>query len=332
MADASSVVEETRSSVQTALDYQQHDLVSRAEWGTLSFEEAQHDYDRIFGILGHLVVLPLEQLTDQAIKQIKDQAEAVAETLEKVHTFSIETGNPTQIRSQLVSEVHQKADALYENVTPWIPYLAYARGDVEQNIQALTTSVTEARDLITTAEKEIREKGKSIDKIITAAREASAAAGAAVFTKDFDAESTALTNKAKTWLGASAILAAATIALAVVIFFVAEAGLDTGQLVQKSAARLVVLAVLFTGALWCGRVYKALLHQAAINRHRALSLQTFQAFSRAASDDATRDAVLLEATRAVFGSVPTGLLDSDSPGASGLQVVEVARRISEPAS
>ena len=113
------------------------------------------------------------------------------------------------------------------------------------------------------------------------------------------------------------------------MFFVAEAGLDAGQLLQKSASRLVVLAVLFTTTLWCGRVYKALLHQAAVNRHRALSLQTFQAFSSAATDDATKDAVLMEATRAVFGRMPTGFLDAtDSAGPQGVQVVEIAKRLS----
>jgi hypothetical protein len=113
----------------------------------------------------------------------------------------------------------------------------------------------------------------------------------------------------------------------VIAFFWVETGLDAGAIIQKSAARLAVLAIFFAGTLWCGKIYKALLHQAAINRHRALSIQTFQAFSHAAADDGTKDAVLLEATRAVFGNVPTGFLDgATGGGTSGMQILEIARQ------
>lgn len=328
MADQK-VADTTRLSAETALELRSEDLIKRPAWGTLSFEVAEKDLDRIYGILSHLVLLPLEHLTDQTLSQIDAQIAAVTETLGKLDSFAIEQTNPTQVRDQLVGEVHQRADAFYAAATPWIPYLAYVRGDVEQNIQSLTGAVIDARKLVADAKDDIEKKSKTIDKIVVAAREASATAGAAVFTQDFEKEAKRLTGQSKSWLAAAAVLAGIGVALAVVIFFTAEQGLDTGQLVQKSAARLAVLAALFAGAFWCGRVYKALMHQASVNRHRALSLQTFQAFSRAAKDDATRDAVLLEATRAVFGAVATGLIGTEPSAGSGLHVVEIARRIAE---
>ncbi len=46
-----------------------------------------------------------------------------------------------------------------------------------------------------------------MDDIIAKAREASAQAGAAVFSKDFDKEATKLAEKAEKWLTATALLA-----------------------------------------------------------------------------------------------------------------------------
>ncbi len=64
-----------------------------------------------------------------------------------------------------------------------------------------------------------------------------------------------------------------------------------------------------------------------LNRHRALSLRTLKAFSAAASDDQTKNAVLLEATRAVFSAGQTGYLDSAGGGESPMKIIEIAKSI-----
>jgi len=167
-----------------------------------------------------------------------------------------------------------------------------------------------------------------MDDIITKAREASAAAGAAVFTQDFNQEATTLSDKATKWLVATAFLGGATLVAAVLTWFWTQAGLDSGQIWQKVVSKFIVLSILLTATLWCGKIYKALMHQSAINRHRALSLQTFQAFSSAASDLQTKDAVLLETTRSIFSQCSTGYMDSTSSSSdSDARVVEIVKSI-----
>ena len=107
-----------------------------------------------------------------------------------------------------------------------------------------------------------------------------------------------------------------------------EATLDKGQIWQKMGTKLAILAILISATFWCGKIYKALMHQATINNHRALSIQTLQAFSAAVEDPTIKDAVVLEATRAVFGNVPTGYVDSSSSsGDSDIKLFEVAKNI-----
>ncbi|MFZ1547427.1 MAG: hypothetical protein WAT12_10065, partial [Candidatus Nitrotoga sp.] len=84
--------------------------------------------------------------------------------------------------------------------------------------------------------------------------------------------------------------------------------------------------------IWCGRIYKALKHQSTVNKHRANALKTFQAFVKAASNDNTRDAVLIETTRSIFASSPSGYLDTtDTPSDPSTKVLEIIKGSSSSA-
>jgi hypothetical protein len=313
-------------SLEKALEYQQKDMIRRNQWGSITFEKASHDLERIFAILAHLRVLPLEHLTDQAAAQIKSELDQVVSHLDSIDKFNIEQANPTQVRDSLVNAVHQRADQFYTVATPWIPFLAYQKGDVSKNIEALTKSVSDANTLVERAKEDITQKHKEIGDIIVRAREASASAGAAVFTQDFSREATSLADSATKWLWGAATLALATLLAAGLMWYFSEPGLDYGQLTQRFGTKVAVLVVLFTATVWCGRNYRALMHQSAVNKHRALSLQTFQAFSAAAADSSAKDAVLMETTRAIFAGAATGYLDPKSGGhESDVRVIEIAK-------
>ncbi|MCL4681356.1 MAG: hypothetical protein KJZ92_08780 [Rhodocyclaceae bacterium] len=314
-------------SLVSALAFREKSLESRAEWGSIKFEKASQDFGRIFQVLTHLSVLPVEYLTDAAISQIRGEIDAVIKLFEQINQFNIEQGNATQLRDSLITQVHSRADQLYTVASPWIPFLAYQKGDVAKNIEALTESVKKAQGLVEEAKGAVENRKKEIEGIVTLAREASAAAGAAVFTHDFKNEANTLEERSKTWLKVTGGLAVITLAFASLMWLVPIDGTDPIQITQRVAGKLAMLAVLFTTTLWCGRTYKALMHLATINRHRALSLQTFQAFSHAASDDATKDAVLMEATRAIFGSAPTGFLDGKASADQDLKIIEVAKTL-----
>lgn len=318
-------------SIDSALEYQKQSLISRTQWGSINFEKASSDLNQIFEILSSLQTLPVEKLPDTAMGQIQPQVTGVVALFKKIDGFEIEgQANPSQERDALVANAHQLVDSFYSIIGQWIPFLAFQKGDVSRNIEALTGFVKEAKSLVDEGKQSIADKQTDIDEIVTKAREASAGAGAAVFTEDFDREATSLKNSAANWLRITGILAVGTAAFALLMWFLTESGLDTGQLYQKFGSKVAVLVVMFTATLWCGRIYRALMHQSAINRHRALSLQTFQAFSHAASDNPTKDAVLMEATRAIFANTPTGYLDQRvGTQEAGSKVVEVVRDVSQ---
>lgn len=316
-----------KDQIEIAIAFREKSLESRSEWGSITFEKASADFERVFEILAHLSVLPLEYLTDSAVSQIQSECSQVAELFGRVNAFNIEQQTPTQTRDAMVNEIHGRADQLYTVASPWIPFLAYQKGDVAKNIESLTTSVGQAQTLIDGAKETIKSRQSEIETIITQAREASAAAGAAVFTQDFKNEAKTLEEQATGWLKLTAGLGLATLAFAITVWLFPVNGDDAAAIIQRFGGKLAALVALFTATLWCGRTFKALKHLSTVNRHRALSLQTFQAFSHAASDDATKDAVLMEATRAIFGGVPTGFLDGKGGPEQDFKIIEIAKSL-----
>ena len=100
------------------------------------------------------------------------------------------------------------------------------------------------------------------------------------------------------------------------------------QIFQVTTTRLVIVGLLFTATVWCGRLYKATKHQQSVNKHRANALKTFRAFVEAASDSNMRDAVLMETTRSIFAITPSGYInESVKASDSGTRVVEIVKSV-----
>lgn len=284
-------------------------LVKRSKWGEITFETSKTDYDRVFGFSDQVSVYPLEALPDSVASTFISCLKDVYSRLSQIDVFSINQGNASSTQAALAQGLHGSADRLIESCAQWIPFLAYQNGDVLRNINALVERTREAERILERTKTECSTKQDELGVIIQAARDASAGAGAAVFTADFLDESKRLEASARHWLIATASMAVFTVIVAGFFWWHAEASLDQGQVFQKLTTKLFVLALMLTGTLWCGKCYKALTHLVVVNRHRGLGLRTLQAFANATTDPQTKDAVLLEVTRSVFGTVSTGYVD-----------------------
>ena len=303
-------IDELKAELSEVTKYKEKELISRAEWGAMDFEKAHKDIEMVFSIATDLTELPLQYLTDSAIQNVLNCLPAVTDQLENIDNFDL-TGNAGSNRDQISQDLHGAAEQLNAHASPHIPYLAYRQGDVSRNIAALNAAVAEAEKLIDGAKKTTEGKVQEIDNIISAARDAAASVGVATFTLEFDGEAKELKDRSSWWLVATGAFAVMTIGAAILFYRWPEVSQGSGawETLRNVVSKAAIIAVLFTGTVWCGRIYRALVHQATINRHRALSLKTFQAFVAATDDDRIKDSVLMAATRTVFGRVPTGLVE-----------------------
>jgi len=308
------------------------ELVTNTNWGTINFEEARPDLEKAFSILNHLKLLPLEVLPDQAINAITQHGQPVYNIIAAVKEFTIEQANPVDQRNSLVKQLTPSVDTFYVNTHLWIPFLAYQRGDIQRNIQELNKTVSDSTKLLDTAKAEVKKKQGEIEKIISAAREASATVGVGHFTVDFNTEAEGQSKSAEKWLKTTATMAVLTLLAAGGSMFY-HPNLETSQLIQLTSSKLIMLGLLFTATVWCGKLYKAAKHQVSVNKHRSNALKTFQAFTNAANDPAMRDAVLMETTKSIFALTASGYIDGDGGSSdSGIKVVEVVKNVAQTAA
>ena len=130
---------------------------------------------------------------------------------------------------------------------------------------------------------------------------------------------------AKPWPRQRVLSVAAVVVLLVVWAPSAE---TTGEIVREIGGRFVVLTLLAFALGFTVRQYTSSKHNQTLNRHRQNALRTFETFVSAADDKETRDAVLLEATRAIFAPQPSGFLRAGHETESPSTIIEVIRRFS----
>jgi hypothetical protein len=249
----------------------------------------------------------------------------VVNTLKKIEGFQINQLRSSENRNALITELNQNEREIFRHFAIWLGAASFVGCRTEQEAEIAKTTA-EKIAVLDSAKKEAGRMLSELKSSVDAAKDASAAAGAAAFTEDFQKESSDQEVNAKSWLRWTGILGFATL-VAGIIFLLFPQPVD-GQmgLIQYLSSKIVILVIFISATFWCGGMHKAAKHLATINRHRALSLRTLKAFSAAASDNQTKDTVLTEATRAVFSNVPTGYVSTDS--ASGdVKIVEIVKSL-----
>ena len=176
------------------------------------------------------------------------------------------------------------------------------------------------------SEKYVKDKSQEIDKIIQAAKEASASVGVGHFTADFQTEAETMEGQAKIWLCATVFLGVVALLSAIYFLFATPDLTTVASAIQYVSSKILILVLLITATLWCGNLFKAAKHQAAANKFKGNSLKTFRAFVKATDDNGIRDAVLVETTRAIFSESATGYIKTDNSGAEkSTKIVEVVK-------
>ncbi|MBD1396758.1 hypothetical protein H9Q13_06230 [Pontibacter sp. JH31] len=97
------------------------------------------------------------------------------------------------------------------------------------------------------------------------------------------------------------------------------------ELAQYIFNKILIISTLFYLLSICARNYKAHRHNHVVNKHRHNALATFQSFTNAATDQQTKNAILLEATHSIFSSQHTGYMGADAEAESPNKIIEIIK-------
>lgn len=313
--------------IKICLEFINRGLIRRAEWGEINFDAVEDDINRVKNFLTQLSDMPLKELPKNAIKGITQATQSLSPKLEEMNSFRIDDAARTN-QKRIIDGIRPQIDGLYNVAGPWLPFLAYQKGDVQENIKKLVATSKKIYDLHEETLEHSTKKKKEIDDAVSAAQTASAAAGAAVFTKEFEDEGKENKKAAGFWLWWTL----GFLGISIIILLILWCQIDPKSeetisgFLQLFGIKLVLFSILVSAAIWCGRQYKTLTHLATMNKHRALSLKTLEAFLNGASDPQTKDAVLMESARSVFQAGQTGFLEGkEGQISTPMQVVEVSK-------
>lgn len=133
---------------------------------------------------------------------------------------------------------------------------------------------------------------------------------------------------ARKWFRGTVVLALLTLAASVVSVGMAYASpAGRSNELEMTAAKTLTVAVLTSATIWAGLNYRSHRHNAVVNEHRSDALGSFDAFWNAANTKEAKDAVLVQASNAIYLPQQSGFAGKDG-SADGTSLGLVAGLIS----
>lgn len=305
-------------------------LGRRAELSpAINFEDAVPYFEQMLDIVKELNQRDLARLSTQHLGAIERACNTVEDLVSKVKSFVLNQNTPGDVCKSIIEAVRNAYDSVMEPMTVPLAFTAsqstdYARIEREAKGYHATmrAEAEEFRKSIETAKEEA-------EAALAAIKKQAAEAGVSQNAQFFRENSSKHGQAARSWIKSTIALAAVTLVAALLSFiwslhYTPE---STPAAIQYFGGKLIVLSVLSFGIFWSSRNYKAHKHNETLNTHRADALLTFRTFVEGTSDPRVKDAILLQAAQAAFGSRPTGF-DSAEPETTSIHpVVDVLGRI-----
>ena len=306
-------------------------LIKRAEWGEVTFESIENQVELVFWLVEQLNQLPIQVVPDQNIIDLTSRLQRMSQHFSRIDQFKISSRDSLSLHHQIARDFKQEFDQFMMAIGLWIPLLAMKAGDFESLTAKMREFSVQGDKVIEELLKKAKSSREEVESIVQTARATAGEAGAAEFTHEFRKEAEAAEKRAKLWLLPACSLAFLALGLSFLLIF-GLLGKNPTTMIEAAyglGGRVIAILVLFYAAIWSGRLVLANFHLASLNRHRAVSLQTLQAFHKAAEDKAAKDAVVLEAARAVYENVPSGYIGHAESDRGSTRMLEIVRSISK---
>ena len=167
----------------------------------------------------------------------------------------------------------------------------------------------------------------SIEQIHSNAQIVSSEIGTSAYADIFEKEHNEFERSARKWFwGVWGLAAAGILALGAYIYYDPMSDAGAIGIIRWTSIKVLLASAFFVFLTFAVRNYNAARHNATVNRHRANAMRTFELFTEAAKTEDTKDAVLRQATEAIFGMQSSGFIHRDGAGTAPQQVTEIITR------
>lgn len=249
--------------------------------------------------------------------------QALKHRVDRMQSFSSESGNPSARRDALAQEFYQSFRQTLREMSPFLAYVFRSSFDFSDYRSSTDDLLATLRDQAEHLGHEVEVTRQQADSALSAIREAAAEQGVSQEAAVFKEAAERYEQSATTWLRRAVGAGVVTVGAAFGLFWLwtTEGQITDSDILQLVLIKAAVLAVLTYATATAVRFYRSNSHLAVVNRHREDALRTFRSFVEGSDSPETKDQVLLAAARAAFGQTPTGLVSEKGDGGSVLEVL-----------
>jgi hypothetical protein len=305
-------------------------LVRTEVLGTsLDFRDGVEIFSQTLGLFRSLAEAKLDNVPKETLSNLDNLAKTAFQHFQQVLAFDPgKQANPAAERDRLIQQVAQQYSSQFSSVAPILAYSVRKGTDFDLLERNARAALGEIANLRNQTEERAGKLIAEAQTVVEQVKRAAAEVGVAQHAVHFKREAEGHLKRSKVWLAVTAALALITFAYSGVIlvfFSIRLPSLSGVQSLQLAIAKVLVFSILYLAVIWAGRIYRAQWHNYIINQHRQNALSTFETFVKAAGDDQTKGAVLLQTTQAIFTPQTTGFVTQESDTVGPAQVLEIFR-------
>lgn len=277
----------------------------------------------IVGLFRRIRDSDLNAIPDPLRTQLAHEINRTLAELQRIRRLDPRNQSPENIWSSLRG-VYQE---VYTNLAPILAHVGTDPAGFDELRRQAEAAVGEITSAGEQAGGMLEESRTALEQVQEAAAEAGVSQHAVIFRDIANRHR----ETSHTWLAVSTILALATLWVAWQMAGQVEER-TVSEAIQFVTARVILFGVMTYSLVSAVRTYRAEAHNHVVNAHRHHALSTFETFTAASSDEATKNAVLMQATQCIFSHRPSGFGHREDDTAPQSQVLELTRNVLPPTS
>ena len=274
----------------------------------------------------------IQELPENKRNHIENLLERFLLCVEVILSFDPYQETPQDTQDAIERKINDLYEELYENLFPYLDAFLSRKTDsmMEELLKKAKEDVSEIENKNQKVEKTLEEADKTLESL----RIVSAEIGVSKFASVFDKEAKQNKKTAYIWLFVSIVSAIGIVFFLHSIFnqlisVLGKSNIEFELSLQIFLTKLLIFSFLSVVFYQVVKNYNANMHLYTLNKHRQNSLASFRAFVESTEDPKIRDAVLVQATRAIFEAGETGYVSSKDASTKGLEMIKIADQIKE---
>ena len=293
-------------------------IVRTSGFISVDFSEIQTEIDFIYDLKDKFDHVGNLLLPDQFFVRLNIEINELNRSLNQVNSFNPASSNLTAEKDGIVNDFRNSFYSFIYKIAPLLPYIELVK--IENKIKSL--QIPKIEEAKADFENKAKNLNNGLDQVFNLMKEASVS----IHAKNFKGEADNRKSAAKWWLGATIVFAVASFTSPFYLPFLLHFVIGDSDL-QLLSSKIVAIAILISATIWCGRVYKANKHQETLSRHKEIALSTFKTFVDGTEDPAIKNAVLMEATRAIFATPTSGYVATPDHPSNEMTILEMVKNI-----